>query len=189
MPRIPTWFEESVTRFRGRNIYGDPILRVVWGPDQRDFKGRYKYVDPDDGPMNCFVLERWQPAGFFGPRDRWEKSDSFYDDIKQEWVNLKGPFPERGTYCIVCPLWDDGKFISLTESVLTGIREKVRADENFAEMQDIERGYLIADKHQRERSHLANQNDRTQEHTREYWLKNWDKINRTGTGAYSFTPR
>lgn len=186
---IPDWFEKAITDFRGKNIYGSPLLRVVWGPDQRDFKGRYKYLNPEGGPMECWVLERHQPAGFFGSRERWEKSDSFYDDAKQEWINLKGPFPERGEYVMVCPLWDNGKFIPLTESVLIGIRQKVRADEAFAEMQDFERNRAIEEKQKREQGAIQYDQDERQGHIREYYLKNWDKINRTGTGAYSFTPR
>lgn len=187
--KVPDWFDQAITRFRGKNIYDDPILRVVWAPEQRDWKGKYRYVHPDGGPMECWVLERWQPAGFFGPRDIWEKTDRFYDDVKQEWMNLKGEFPSRGAYTAVCPLWDNGKFIPLTESVLTGIRQKVRADESFAEMQGFERDRAIEQQYKQQQSHRDYEADKNQEHIREYWLKNWDKINRTGTGAYSFTPR
>ena len=188
MPEIPVWFNEQVERLRGKSLYGDPVIRVVWGADQRDWRGNYKYVHPNGGPMNCFVLERWQPAGFFGSRENWEKG--FYDERSQKWTNTRGPFPTRGAYTMLAPIWtEDGKFEPLTEDTLIAIREKLAKDEEFASLPVEARKYMVEEDHKREEERRFADADMRQEYIREYHLKNWDKINRTGTTGYSITPR
>lgn len=190
MPLIPEWFEESLTRLRGRSIYGDPVIRVVWGPDERDHRGNYKYVHPDGGPMNCFVLERWQPAGFFGSRENWEKTSRVFDDVHGQWVNLKGPFPERGRYVMICPIWtNEGKYMPLDESVLTAIRRKINGDEDFAGLTPTDRHELVKQANEREEKARQYDADKRQEDIREYHLHNWDKMVRSQTRGYSITPR
>lgn len=187
---IPAWFERQLTDFRGKSLYGEPILRVVFGANERDFAGRYKYINPTGGPMERWVLERWQSAGFFGSRQAWEDSDRFYDDVTQKTVNLKGPFPERGAYTMVCPITgNSGEFVPLDETVMTGIKEKVRNDELFASLSVAERNALVAAKDDRETAARTYETERKQDFIREYHVRNWDKENRSHTTAYNITPR
>lgn len=140
--------------------------------------------------MNCWVLERWQPAGFFGLKEAWNKRGRFYDDIHEKWVDLNGPFPERGAYTMICPLLEnDGSPAKLDETTLTAIRRKVLDDEGFAELQGIERDFLVAAQHEQRDATRRSVADKRQEDIREYHLKNWDKINRSVTRGYSTTPR
>lgn len=191
MPIQPDWFKKQLDDFRGGNIYGTPVLRVVWGAEQRDHNGKLKYIDPSTNkPMERWILERWQPAGFFGSRKDWEDTNSFYDDIKQTYVNLKGAFPERGAYVMICPIvGNEGQYVPLDETALQAIKLKVRQDEQFAEMQGIERDALVLADHQQQQNAQEAVADKRQEYIREYALKNWDKENRSTSRAYNFTPR
>lgn len=191
MPHIPDWFKKQLDDFRGGSLYGDPILRVVWGPEQRDHNGKLKYIDPNaNRAMERWILERWQPAGFFGSRQRWEEANSFYDDVRQCYVNLKGEFPSRGAYVTICPIvGHGGEYVSLDEAALTGIKLKIRQDEEFAELQSIERDAMVLAQHQRQKNAEEAEADRRQDFIREHALKNWDKENRSTSRAYNFTPR
>lgn len=186
----PEWFEKSLTNFRGSSIYGDPVLRVVWGADQRDFRGRNKYVYAEGGAMQCFILERWQPAGFFGSREVWENRSRFYDDVSQEWTNLKGPFPERGAYTMICPIvGSSGQYVPLDETAMMAIKIKITDDEDFAELQIIERNRLIVEQQSAVNAEVEARADKRQDDLREYFLTNKDKINRSAATGYSITPR
>lgn len=190
MATIPDWFEKAITDLRGKNIYGSPILRVVWAPEQRDWRGNYKYLWPDGKLMECFVLERWLPAGFFGSKDEWERTKSFFDDAKCEWVDLKGPFPSRGDYSMVSPiLGDDGLFTPLDESVLVGIREKVLKDEEFASLDAVTRSHLIQEHYNEKQKATEYQTQKDFEGTREWFAKNWFDIDRNVRRGYSTNPR
>ena len=183
---VPDWFKSQVERLRGKSLYGDPVIRVVWGPDQRDWRGNYKYPHPDkNGPLETWILERWQPAGFFGSKDRWDEGSNFYDDMKGKWVNIRGPFPSRGMYTMVAPIWDK----VLDESVLTNIREKLVRDEEFAGLSQIERDNLVKAEDDRRQAQTMETADKQQESLREYWLKNWDSFDRNVSRAYSGFPR
>lgn len=187
--QAPDWFTESITNLRGRNIYGDPILRVVWAPEQRDFQQRARYLWPDGKPMECWVLERWLPAGFFGSREEWEKTAGFYDDVHQEWVDIKGPFPERGRYALITPLMGRDGPAELNSSTLAGIREKVAKDEEFADLDIISRDHMVHEHHAQQQRASEYEADKRQEYIREYYAKNWYSIDSKARTGYSITPR
>lgn len=189
MPFILEVYKKELDALRGRNLYGEPNIRVVWGASERDHLDRPKYVSPNGKPWECWILERYQKPEFFGDRGDWEKKASFYDDIHQEWVDLRGPFPTRGAYVMVAPLTMDGSYLPMDDAMMRAISEKLAMDERFSSLRETERHDAIIADHKRQEAERNYRTDKNQEHLREYWLKNWDSINRSHTKAYNITPR
>lgn len=191
MPSKPDWFDKELEKIAGKNIFGDSNLRIVWGASQRDHNGKYKYVFPDNGkPMNCWVLERWMPPGFFGGKEAWERDRMFYDDVSQKWVDLKGSYPTRGGYVMITPLCkEDGSHIPADWDLLYAVKRRIRKDEEFASQSMWKRNDLIQDEFARQQRLREQEADKRQEDIREYHLKHWDEINRSVTRGYSITPR
>lgn len=139
--QVPQWFSDQLKNIGGINKYGQPNLRVVWGPEQRReyglCKGFYKYCDPNnpDKPMECWILETWIPPEFFGDPSEWN-----YD--------LLGPFPREGQYGLKSPLIiynsaGEPYAVELDESCLTAIREKQFADIQWSKQNAARRLEMI----------------------------------------------
>ena len=190
MPYKPDWWDNDLKSLAGTNYFGENVLRVVFGPDERDHNGRLKYVDPQKGgPMECWVLERWQPPTFFGSREEWDENRYFYDDVSQSWVDLKGPFPARGKYTMNLPLTKDGTFLPLDENLMLLIKKQIYRDWEFAESTEEERNEAVAKQHEMLQKDKSNEVEKEQDDIREYHLKNWDKIGRSMNKAYSTHPK
>lgn len=190
MPTIPDYFNLGLLNIAGRNIFGEPNLRVVWGEDARKFNGHIKYIDPITGrPMTCWVLERWMPPGFFGGKEAWEKDRWFYDDVHQQWVDLKGEYPTRGMHVMIHPLTRNGSYIPLDHAMLNIIKGLIRSDEEFASKSHWERDRLIRQSWDAEDAQTKIETQKAQNDLREYHLRNWDQINRSARKGYSITPR
>jgi hypothetical protein len=95
----------------GKNVFGDPIFKIVWGQSQfirlgnlwRDsrgnerigFKERYQCHG-----MPCWVIMRWFPPAHYGsPRLFYSQT---YDSFTK--LHFMGEYPWRGRYEIVQPL-------------------------------------------------------------------------------------
>ena len=186
MPYKPDWWDGELKNLCGTNYFGENILRVVFGPDERDHNGRMKYIDPQKGgPMECWVLERWQPPTFFGDPEQWDEGRYFQDDVSQTWVDLKGPFPLRGKYTMTLPLTKDGSFLPLDENLMLLIRKQMARDRDFAESTEAERNEAVKKQQEILQKEKSDEVEKEQENIREYHLKNWDKIGRSMNKAYS----
>jgi hypothetical protein len=114
---------ETLLRFGGMNIYGEPFFRCVWSGNRTEIVlGEWhdydqKAVDVDDegrrtvnAPTRVvyearrvvkyptwperFIVEEWQPPHAYGPPETWPET--------------LGPYPSRGDYelakvCDTCP--------------------------------------------------------------------------------------
>lgn len=188
-PHIPDWFVKKLADAGGKSFTGKPRLRVVWGPEQRDHLGRYKYIKPTGGHFEAFMLERYQEAGFFGTPDEWNKDRNFYDDISQTWVDVKGPYPSAGAYTLVMPLTDgDGNYIALTEAVCNEVLRKIRNDIAWASLTHDERLQYLQSEDEREAQQREYEREQADGERDEYYKRNWGQINRGMTRAYNFTP-
>lgn len=187
----PDWFSQELKSFRGINLYGEPQLRVVWSSDARTFLGSHKYMNPlTNKPLECFVLERFVGQGFFGSPDEWESDRYFYDDIHQTWADTKGPYPSRGMYVMVTPLaTQSGEYLPLDSTMMDAVKRKIYEDEAFATASETRRGDAIARRYYDQQKIESDKTDRSQEYVREYFLTNWDRINREPSRGYSITPR
>lgn len=86
---VPVYIEKQLTAMCGKDLYGDPVLRV------RFDKSRFK--------EGCWVVEeKWSPAAFGTPFE-WNQTKSVY--IDGEKIDF-GDFPNRGLYMGVM-VWCD----------------------------------------------------------------------------------
>lgn len=114
----PQSVQDRITRAGGRNIYGWPNFRVVWGWDrlatfggrwedwEHDAKGRpvrlirvcheYRQMPKYDDYWHWHI-EKWVPASFFGGPDYWRDQYTERTDDGREFLEL-GPFPNQGEY-------------------------------------------------------------------------------------------
>src|SRR5579859_5050610 len=102
----PQWATEGLKKF-GKNPYGEPNFRCIWGPSRRRIiggywndNGRHEYrKTPKYGLQPRWILERWRPASLYGTPQNWEREyvtpDGFY---------AVGPFPSHGE-CESCEIF------------------------------------------------------------------------------------
>ncbi len=114
---VPKEFAARMTRAGGRNRFGEPIYRVVWGWSRMGWIGRDghcwrepKYLDNDK-----WILEKWQAPETYGDRQSWAK----------QFADL-GPFPSRGEYEFVT----DFKPVALTSKVADFLVRVIEASAN-----------------------------------------------------------
>jgi hypothetical protein len=103
--QCPPEFQEAFTREGGTNQYGEPIFKLVWGPDETQRSGGYwardGFVGYRDyqvaGPDACWVLMMWKPAESFGSDVRW------YYHHQDEATGLQelGEYPYHGRYIVI----------------------------------------------------------------------------------------
>jgi hypothetical protein len=92
--RTPREEQAILTNLCGRNLYGEPRVRIVWGPDQMevlegdfDDKGRIERRTVRKYPFDRWIFEIWEP-------------------------------PTRGEYVLSFVVEDgDGKFVQLTQAM------------------------------------------------------------------------
>lgn len=120
---------ERIERAGGRNRFGEPNFRVVWGGSRlawiggrwtdRDASGRLvresielrqvpKYI-----PLERWHIERWTPPESYGSPELWyAQTVEVEDGIR---VPALGPYPSRGDYEHCFTLENSrGEFISLS---------------------------------------------------------------------------
>lgn len=103
-PAKPPFFDHSLEVMCGKNPYGDPMVRVKWGWDCTTFRNGDPNALAYPGPfLSRWIIEKWQPAKFFGKWSEWEESRYFVTDDGKR-IDALGPFPSKGMYVMVMPL-------------------------------------------------------------------------------------
>jgi hypothetical protein len=121
MRPVPRHIEDFVTRIGGRNRFGKPNYRVVWGPDRMEQCGG-AWIEENGtvrtemrevqkyGPDPVWHLEKWCAPEVYGDPGDWEyenalKLDSLLrtdeegtDAVPVLDVQILGGFPYRGEY-------------------------------------------------------------------------------------------
>lgn len=91
----PPGIQDRVTRAGGRNIYGEPNFRIVWGPQERELLvGAAAWVMAPKYPQERWVVEMWNATR--ETPDQWIKMTS--ETVKGRRVERMGPYPTRGYY-------------------------------------------------------------------------------------------
>lgn len=121
-PSKPEFFDRSLELMAGKNLYGDPLLKVGWSCDLRMFRNGNPEAIKYPG-WECWVLEKYVPAEFFEPRWDWENKR--YRRVNGKRVDALGPFPSGRTtanYIMATPLANpDGSPVTLGSDVLLWI--------------------------------------------------------------------
>lgn len=127
--RAPASVCERIERAGGRNRFGEPNFRVVWGGSRLAWIGG-RWTDRDAGgsviresielrqvpkyiPLNRWHIERWTPPESYGSPELWYAQTLDVEDGIR--VPALGPYPSRGEYEHCFTLEDSyGEFISLS---------------------------------------------------------------------------
>jgi hypothetical protein len=135
--RAPAAIQERLARAGGRNRFGEPNFRVVWGWDrltwiggkwedwEHDAKGmptRLKSVSYEYRQMPKYEdywrwhVETWRPPEFYGSPARWAEQYTVQEDGRS-FLEL-GPYPQRGEYELCFTVQTPaGQYLDLTPRV------------------------------------------------------------------------
>jgi hypothetical protein len=112
----PRWAEELVTQAGGKNIFGLPWYRLVWGHsrlafncglwEDRDASMRLiravfevRKVPKYPAKLDRWHLEVWLPPWKYGTPESWEQEQKlFHPNSKMISLLNQGPYPSRGDY-------------------------------------------------------------------------------------------
>lgn len=192
-PYKPSWFEERLSNIGGRNLYGEPNFRVVWGMDERCYRGgrpdaiKYIGMSENDLGMPCWILEEWWSPNRLGSVEDWEAARYSWDGMNR--VDMLGEFPQRGIYYMFGgrPLMDNEfKPVLLNENVLTEIARMIK-DRIEATPQSQAEGWRKI----QERAEMVSRarKEKSRKEAAEAWDRyctNGERINRTHRSDYSF---
>lgn len=144
--RCPEEVQEQITRAGGVNRFGEPNFRIAWSGSRLGWIGGW-WTDRDasgneigqrfemrEEPRwlphptlgwECWILESWRPAEWFGPRWVWEMQTTAYATTPRGLPSLPalGPYPSRGDYMLVTAI-DEA-----CPSCWAAAREEGRTDE------------------------------------------------------------
>jgi hypothetical protein len=142
----PATVAHRLARAGGRNIFGEPNFRAVWGWNRLGWiGGRWTDRDPATGsvlretiamrlapkyfPLNRWHIERWCAPETYGSPEQWARNTLEIEDGRN--VPALGPYPSRGEYEHVFTLEDPrGNFLQLTPTIaerLASMIERSRA--------------------------------------------------------------
>jgi hypothetical protein len=152
----------------GRNRYGEPNYRAVWGWNRLGFiGGRWEDRDPQTGELlrevvelrrepkyhavNRWHIERWCPPEMYGSPEDWRAQTLEIEGAQA--IPALGPYPSRGEYELAFTLeGPQGEFVQLTP----GIVERVaRAIEFCRGMRSVRRRAAVEKREAREEREYA----------------------------------
>lgn len=89
---VPKEFAARITRAGGRNRFGGPMYRVVWGWSRMGWFGYQGAVwrEPQYLDRDRWILEKWVSPESYGSPQNWAR----------QFADL-GPYPSRGDYEMV----------------------------------------------------------------------------------------
>ena len=125
----------------GRNPFGEPNYRAVWGWSRLDWIGG-KWEDRDSAsgalrrevvelrrepkyiPHNRWHIERWMPPESYGSPAEWDSRTN--EIVNGRSIPALGPYPSRGDYehCFTLE-GPSGEFVQLTPAVARHIARAI----------------------------------------------------------------
>lgn len=137
--KVPKKWAEWCLKLGGRNLYGEPMLRIVWSEDRRALVGgvwgkwdgsgnwlgeelRYDWTPKYPGTTERWLLEMWMPAESFGGRGWWEGFHKRLAPWGESYL-VQPVYPSRGEYESIATFSDPetGGYAEPTESDLPGL--------------------------------------------------------------------
>jgi len=144
----PVPVEQRLTLVGGRNWFGLPLYRAVWGWNRLVWiGGKFEERDPATGSLlrevvelrlepkypavNRWHFERWLPPEVYGSPRQW-----YSQTIEREngvSIPALGPYPSRGEYehCFTLE-GPSGEFVQLTPTVAEHIARAIECSRTFA---------------------------------------------------------
>lgn len=132
--QAPKEFQQRLALKGGKNFFGEPNYRVVWGWSRLSWIGG-KWLDRNSAGevfrevielreepkyfmhLNRWIIERWFPAEFYGCPRYWDLKTVIYEDGIA--IPALGPYPSRGDYEEVFTVeGPDEEFVQLTPQIL-----------------------------------------------------------------------
>ena len=167
----------------GRNIFGEPMYRFVWGWNRLEWVGgRWEDFDSNTGAKvrevielryspkyqsalfdpNRWYVERWYPPSWYGTRSEWASKTIEMED--GQLVPALGPYPSRGDYEHFYTMeGPDGSFRQLTWARAAFVATTVWSSEKaYRERQQQPKHALSA-----KRAAFANQKNAERQRDRE----------------------
>lgn len=97
----PRELQNRLTLVGGRNVYGEPRLRLVWGWTPMELiysqkRGHYERRPKYFLKTHRWHVEQWFPAEYYGTPDMWRWQ--FTTNVDGMEIDLLGPYPARGGY-------------------------------------------------------------------------------------------
>jgi hypothetical protein len=139
--RTPAEVARELAIAGGRNLFGEPNYRAVWGWSRLDWiGGKWEDHDPVTGklirevvelrrepkytPHNRWHIERWMPAESYGSPAAWHAQT--IEIVNGRNVPALGPYPSRGDYehCFTLE-GPDGEFVQVTPAVARHIARAI----------------------------------------------------------------
>lgn len=144
--RVPKDVQERLTRAGGKNLFGKPNFRLVWGWDPIEWRYSMRNWCYELQPRylakpNRWYLEKWFPPDHYGDPDTWRYF--FTENINGREIDVCGPFPTFGGYEQLATLETPaGEFVNLTPTM---IDEVVRLVERSRDINAWERRRRVID--------------------------------------------
>jgi hypothetical protein len=139
----PDGIVRRLTAAGGRNRFGEPNFRAVWGWSRLGWiGGKWEDRDPQTNevvretisvrlepkylPLDRWHVERWCPPEMYGSPQDWQEQTSEVIDGKT--VSALGPYPSRGEYEHVFTLeGSHGEFVQLTPAIVEQLSRMIEA--------------------------------------------------------------
>jgi len=153
----PATVAHRLARAGGRNIFGEPNFRAVWGWNRLGWiGGRWTDRDPATGsvlretiglrlapkyfPLNRWHIERWCAPETYGSPEQWARNTLEIEDGRN--VPALGPYPSRGEYEHVFTLEDPrGNFLQLTPTFAERLAHMIESSRAAPKLQSRESLY------------------------------------------------
>jgi|SRR5215471_18122176 len=156
--------QARLTTVGGRNLYGEPMYRLVWGWSRlTPMAGKWTDRDSEGYPirevielrmepkyfmtLNRWIVERWAPAEFYGSPAYWKLKTTIYEDGIP--IEALGGYPSRGDYECCFVIERDDQFVQVTPRILDEVifRMEYQAEQFSAS----ERAVIAAQKEEAKR--------------------------------------
>jgi hypothetical protein len=135
--KCPEHIAARITAAGGKNCFGEPMFRVVWGFDRIvPFHGFWEDTgrietrhEPKYLPADRWHLEGWRPPEEYGTPESWKKAG---EEIRVgATVDTAGPFPSRGEYELVLTFQSEqGEFVPLNATTCEWVVQAITFGRN-----------------------------------------------------------
>lgn len=143
----PPELQDYLTKLGGKNPFGEPNFRLVWGYSRLSWLGgkwengaiELREVPKYFFALNRWIIERWFPAEFFGSPESWKIATDVYEEGCPSPIPGLGPYPERGDWehCFTIET-PEKEFVQATPQILRRLVELIDINRQLSDEQKQE---------------------------------------------------